>query len=82
VLVSWPVQGQRELRALLPLADIGVRLNEHCMLQPQKSTSGVIGMRPGYKAQQVGTICHYCSFRDSCWRSEWRGESANQQIEG
>ncbi len=76
-LVGWPVQGQRELCALLPLADIGVRLNEHYMLQPQKSASGVIGMGPGYKEHRVGTICRYCSFKDSCWRSE-----SNRQIEG
>jgi len=77
-LVGWPVQGQRELCALLPLTDIGVRLNKHCMLQPQKSASGVIGMGPGYKEHRVGTVCRYCSFKNSCWRSK----STNRQIEG
>ena len=69
-LVGWPVQGQRELCALLPLADIDVRLNEYSMLQPQKSASGVIGMGPGYKEHQVGTVCRYCSLKNSCWRSK------------
>lgn len=67
-LVGWPVRGQRELCALLPLADIGVRLNKYCVLEPQKSASGVIGMGPGYEAHQVGSVCRYCAFKDSCWR--------------
>lgn len=67
-LVGWPVQGQRELCVLLPLADIGVRLNQYCVLEPHKSASMVIGMGPGYEAHRVGSVCHYCALRDSCWR--------------
>lgn len=67
-LVGWPVQGQRELCALLPLADIGVRLNKYCVLEPHKSVSMVIGLGPGYEAHQVGSVCHYCTLRDTCWR--------------
>jgi hypothetical protein len=77
-LVGWPVQGQRELCALLPLADIGVRLNRYSMLQPQKSASGVIGMGPGYEEHRVGTVCRYCNLKNSCWRSK----STTQQIKG
>ncbi len=67
-LVGWPLQGQRELCALLPLADIGVRLNKYCVLEPHKSVSMVIGLGPGYEAHQVGSVCHYCTLRDTCWR--------------
>jgi len=67
-LVGWPVQGQRELCALLPLADIGVRLNEYCVLEPHKSVSLVIGLGPGYESHEVGSVCHYCALRDTCWR--------------
>jgi hypothetical protein len=67
-LVGWPVQGQRELCALLPLADIGVRLNEYCVLEPHKSVSMVIGLGPGYESHEVGSVCHYCVLRDTCWR--------------
>jgi hypothetical protein len=67
-LVGWPVQGQRELCALLPLADVGVRLNEYCVLEPHKSVSMVIGLGPGYEAHEVGSVCHYCALRDTCWR--------------
>jgi hypothetical protein len=67
-LVGWPVQGQRELCALLPLADIGVRLNQYCVLEPHKSVSMVIGLGPGYESHEVGSVCDYCALRDTCWR--------------
>jgi hypothetical protein len=67
-LVGWPVQGQRELCALLPLADIGVQLNQYCVLEPHKSVSMVIGLGPGYESHEVGSVCDYCALRDTCWR--------------
>ncbi len=67
-LVGWPLTGQRELCALLPLADIGVRLNAHCVLEPYKSASVVIGLGPGYASHEVGSVCRYCSLADTCWR--------------
>jgi hypothetical protein len=67
-LVGWPVQGQRELCALLPLADIGVRLNQYCVLEPHKSVSMVIGLGPGYESHEVGSVCDYCALRNTCWR--------------
>ena len=69
-LIGWPVQGQRELCALLPLADIGVQLNEYCVLEPHKSVSMVVGLGPGYETHEVGSVCHYCALRDSCWRRQ------------
>jgi hypothetical protein len=67
-LVGWPVQGQRELCALLPLADIGVRLSKYCVLEPHKSASMAIGLGPGYESHEVGSVCRYCALRDTCWR--------------
>ena len=67
-LVGWPVQGQRELCALLPLADIGVKLNQYCVLEPHKSVSMVIGLGTGYRSHEVGSVCDYCALRDTCWR--------------
>jgi len=67
-LVGWPVQGQRELCALLPLADIGVQLNRYCVLEPHKSVSLVIGLGPGYESHEVGSVCRYCALRNTCWR--------------
>ena len=73
-LVGWSLTGQRELCRLLPIADIGVRLNRYCVLKPQKSASVVIGMGRGYESHEVGSVCDYCSLRDSCWRR--RGSTA------
>jgi hypothetical protein len=67
-LVGWPVQGQRELCALLPLEEIGVRLNAHCVLEPHKSVSLAIGLGPEYDNRHVGSVCHFCSLADRCWR--------------
>ena len=75
-LVGWTLQGQQELCSLLPIAEIGVWLNEYCVLEPHKSVSVVIGMGPGYESHKVGSVCRYCALRDSCWRYR----STNQQM--
>lgn len=67
-LAGWRVQGQRELCALLPLATIGVRLNAHCVLEPHKSASGLVGLGPDYESTHVGSICKYCALQNTCWR--------------
>jgi hypothetical protein len=67
-LAGWPLHGQRALCDLLPLAEIGVRLSAHCVLEPHKSASTVVGLGPGYEEHQVGSVCHFCSLADSCWR--------------
>jgi hypothetical protein len=66
--MGWTVRGQRELLSLLDTEQIGVRLTSSCMMVPQKSSSGLIGIGPGYDESQVGTLCHWCSLQDSCWR--------------
>ena len=67
-LVGWPLQGQRALCALLPLEQIGVRLNSHCVLEPHKSSSTLIGLGPSYDSAHVGSVCKYCALQDTCWR--------------
>jgi hypothetical protein len=67
-LVGWSLRGQRELCSLLPLDVIGVHLNKHFVLEPQKSTSGVIGLGPGYDSTKVGSACKYCALQKTCWR--------------
>jgi hypothetical protein len=78
-LAGWPIQGQRELCALLPLEEIGVRLNDLCVLEPQKSVSLVIGVGPGYPAAHVGSLCACCALADTCWRR--RDESPSRAAE-
>lgn len=67
-LVGWSIKGQRDLCALLPLDAIRVRLNDHCVLEPHKSASMLVGLGPEYESTRVGSVCHYCSLADSCWR--------------
>ena len=64
-LLGWPVAaGQPELFALVDADEIGVQLNENCMMIPHKSTSFVIGL--GTNVTQEGQICDYCNMRDTC----------------
>ena len=67
-LVGWPLRGQHDLCALLPLEQIGVRLTKHAVLEPHKSASGLVGMGPGYEAKRVGSVCKYCALQKTCWR--------------
>ena len=43
---GWNVSGQRALFARLAPAEIGVTLNESCLMQPIKSVSGVLVLAP------------------------------------
>ncbi len=67
-LVGWSLWGQRSLCSLLPLEEIGVRLNSYCVLEPQKSFSVLIGLGTGYTATRVGSVCKFCNLRKTCWR--------------
>jgi cobalamin-dependent methionine synthase I len=67
-LVGWSLLGQRELCALLPLEEIGVRLNAHYILEPHKSVSALVAMGPGYDEPRVGSVCKYCALQKTCWR--------------
>jgi len=43
---DWPLEEQREIFAILdPKRHIGVELNESCLMIPEKSVSGLIGMK-------------------------------------
>ncbi len=78
-LVGWPLEGQRELCALLPLETIGVELTAYYVLVPHKSVSVVIGIGPDYPTRQVGSVCRYCALQKSCWR---RREDPNEHRAG
>jgi hypothetical protein len=67
-LVGWRLQGQGTLCSLLPLDAIGVHLSKHHVLEPHKSSSGLIGIGPGYETAKVGSVCRFCALKDTCWR--------------
>ncbi len=70
--MGWPVQGQRDLIKLVPADEIGVTITSSAMLVPQKSSSVLIPLSPDYSAKTVGTLCHLCALKDSCWRRRER----------
>ncbi len=67
-LQGWPIEGQFDLCALLPLDEIDVHLSESGVLVPFKSASGLIGMGRGYSAKIVGSVCRFCIRAETCWR--------------
>jgi hypothetical protein len=67
-LVGWPVRDQDQLLSLVPAAEIGVTITKSHMLMPRKSTTALVGIGPGYKEHTVGTVCHLCNLRATCWR--------------
>lgn len=67
-LAGWPLDGQRDLCALLDLEAIGVTLSPSCVLQPGKSASGLVGIGPGFRDRKVASPCRFCQIADTCWR--------------
>jgi hypothetical protein len=67
-LVGWPLRGQRELCALLPLEEIGVHLTSHYDLETHMSVSALVALGPGYDTPHVGSVCKYCALQKTCWR--------------
>jgi len=67
-LQGWPIEGQFELCALLPLDEIDVRLNESGVLIPFNSASSLIGMGREYRSKKVGSECRFCMRAETCWR--------------
>ncbi len=67
-LEGWPVEGQGDLLALLPIERIGVTLNQYFMMVPQKTNSTLVGVGPGYGAASAQCLCEDCERYDCPWR--------------
>jgi len=67
-LKGWPANRQNELCSMLDLDQIDVLINKSHLLIPLKSASSMIGIGPDYTKKKVGSMCHLCSLKDSCWR--------------
>jgi hypothetical protein len=70
-LTGWSIREQAEMVSMVPISDIRVRLSESGVLFPIKSASILIGIGPNYKTNRVGSVCHLCQNRDSCWRRRY-----------
>jgi hypothetical protein len=58
---SWDTGAQRLLLALLPIADLGVRLTSGAMMVPRKSVSFAMSFeKPGRPAPNSDTRCQRC----------------------
>ncbi len=67
-LTGWSLNCQYELCSLLELDQIDLQLSNSHLLIPVKSASSMVGIGPNYKGKKVGSICHLCSLRETCWR--------------
>ena len=61
---DWPVDGQRMVFSILDGSSIGVSLTGHCLMQPRKSLSGIIGVGPRDQVAQTGNACSFCKRKD------------------
>jgi ferredoxin len=55
---------QRTLFDLFGGSAAGVSLTEHCLMQPIKSVSGLVGLGPAAEVQADGTPCDRCELRN------------------
>jgi hypothetical protein len=62
---GWHISGQRKLFERLGPDDIGIRLNDSCLMQPLKSVSGVLvaGAAPIHRFRPEFTFCAECMTR-------------------
>jgi hypothetical protein len=65
-LEGWAMTDQLVLGGLLPLANIGVSINQSGVLTPLKSAVSVIGLGPGFTAKKVYRVCHLCPKAAEC----------------
>ncbi len=65
---KWNVSGQRAVFTVLDPAPIGVSLNDHCMMQPNKSISFVIPLVEGESRHDDRPPCVGCDFKNCSYR--------------
>ncbi len=75
---GWHVSGQKKLFASLRPEQIGIRLNESCLMNPLKSVSGALitGKKELFLAEDVYPFCVACAHR-SCDERKRRIESCS-----
>lgn len=63
---DWDVAQQRKLFKIFESDDIGVRLTEECLMVPQKSVSGIVGVGWG-DGRLIGmSPCRHCEKKGDC----------------
>ena len=70
-VTGWTVTGQRDLLRLSRGREIGMTINDSCLLIPFFSGSYIAGMGPDYGAEKIGSLCPECPRYETClWRRE------------
>lgn len=70
-VTGWTVEGQRDLLRLSRGREIGVAINDSCLLIPFFSGSYIAGMGADYDAEKIGSLCPECPRYETClWRRE------------
>lgn len=64
---GWNIWDQELLFRLLPAEEIGVRINDYCVMIPGKSLSFGVGIGPGVRVEQVHK-CQRCGLQDCAFR--------------
>lgn len=67
---SWELTDQRLLFDLLPADEIGVHLNDTCMMLPRKSISFCVGIGRGLSTQPRMNSCEHCGLDDCPYRRQ------------
>jgi hypothetical protein len=71
---GWNIWDQQLLFRLLPAEEIGVRINDYCVMIPGKSLSFGVGIGPEVRVEQVHK-CQRCDLRDCAFRLAPRREA-------
>lgn len=65
---SWPIEGQKEIFALLPSELTGVTLTRSYFMEPRKSVSFAVSVGREIRHSKYVSICAYCSLRNCRFR--------------
>jgi len=67
---EWELTDQQVIFEILPGAEIGVRINEDCIMLPQKSVSFCVGMGREMVTMHGGNRCEQCGMEDCAYRKQ------------
>lgn len=68
-----PLEVQHDLAAAVNAEEIGITVNSSCMLNPQKSIIGIVGLSAHHTDTQIFNKCDKCSAVNCAYRN--RGDS-------
>ncbi len=65
-LDDWHLEEQNKLCSILELEKFNITINNHSVLVPFKSASGLLGIGPGYDTEAAGSMCRLCTKNKTC----------------